>query len=90
VTLLALKGTEQRLVAILLEMEQKGLDDTRNLLELVHKLFLSYCAPFLSRVSYQPRLSSWTMPLANLLTLLDVNVFLNTIKHHFFNQWTGG
>lgn len=49
VTLLALKGTKQSYVAILLEMEQKGLDYTRNLLGLVHKLFLSYCAPFLSR-----------------------------------------
>ena len=49
VTLIALKGTKQRHVAILLEMEKKGLDNTRNLLGLVHKLFLPYCAPFLSR-----------------------------------------
>jgi hypothetical protein len=33
----------------LLTIKQEGLGTTRNLLGLVHKLFLPYCAPFLSR-----------------------------------------
>ena len=40
------KGTKQNHVATILEMEQEGLGDTRNLLGLAHKLFLPYCAPF--------------------------------------------
>jgi len=77
-------------------MEQKGLDDTRNLLGLVDKLLLpALCSVFVKRVSYQTRSSSWTMPLAILLTLLKsehfwTSVFLHAIKHHFFNQWTEG
>jgi len=43
------KCATQNYVASLLKMEQEGLDDTANFLGLLHKLFLSYSALFLSK-----------------------------------------
>jgi len=79
-------GTTQNLVASLLEMEQKGLDDTKNLLGLLHKLFLSYGALFFF-CQKKPRLFfSWTLPLALLQSLLKSTpgsqYCLRAIKQH--------
>jgi hypothetical protein len=81
VTLLALKGSKQRHVAILLDMEQKGLDNTRNLLGLVDKLILPYCVRFCQQNELPAQAllldnaSGHPANLAEVRTLLDVNVF---------------
>ena len=55
------QGPTRSHVACVLEMEQEGLGDTRNLLGLINKLFFALQFSFFL---------SWTMPLAILQTLL--------------------
>ena len=72
------------------------LGDTRNL-GLIHKIFSIVCSIFVLRMSYQPRLFFWTVPLAILQTLLEseyirtsVLVMCHQRPHQFFIIGLGG
>jgi len=86
------KGTKWSHVASLLEMEQKGLGDTKNSLGLVHKLFFTVlCSIFVTRLNYHRRLFFWTMPpghpanLSEVRTTSGCHCCLHAFKHITFS-----